>query len=205
MPPAAKEEEIGPDEPGDPALYRHRWEDLLKPGYGKVFPSRLAAPGKDPQPPTGEHGTAWGTVIHRLLEAAMGSDLGEEELEELASSFLVEEELPRDEAPRAAATVRSVIASKTWKRAQAAPERFTEIPYTRTYEKEGMETLETGVMDLVFREDGGWVIVDYKTGGKDRDYSEQLYAYREAWEEMGCGGVKEVGILWVNEGEYEEF
>ena len=204
VPPVSEEEEIGPDEAGDPAAYRERWEELLKPGYGKVFPSRLAAPGKDPQPPTGEHGTAWGTVIHRLLEAAMGSDLEMKELEELAAVYLIDEELSKEEAPRAAATVRSVIASDTWKRAQAASQCFTEIPYTRTYIKEGMDTIETGVMDLVFLEAGGWVIVDYKTGSKDSEkYRPQLEAYREAWESFEVGEVKEVGIYWVDHNTYD--
>ncbi len=205
LPPTTEEEEIGLDEPGDPAAYRHRWQDLLKPGYGKIFPSRLAAPGKAPQPPTGEHGTAWGTVIHRLLEAAIGTDLGSVELERLASVYLSDEELPREVAPRAAATVRSVIVSDTWKRAQGASRRFTEIPYTRLLEgREVQKTLETGVMDLVFEEDGGWVIVDYKTGTKDLEkYRPQLEAYREAWETMGCGEVKEVGILWVDHDRYD--
>jgi ATP-dependent helicase/nuclease subunit A len=206
VPPVAVEVEIGPDEAGDPAVYKHLWEDLLKPGYGKLFPSRLAASGKDPQPPTGEHGTAWGTVIHRLLDAAMGAEIAEQELEELAAVYLADEELSKDEAPRAAATVRSVIASDTWKRAQAASQMFTEIPYTRTYIKEGMDTIETGVMDLVFEEDGGWVIVDYKTGSKDSEkYKPQLTAYREAWSSFKVGEVKEVGILWVDEETYEPF
>jgi ATP-dependent helicase/nuclease subunit A len=206
VPPVAVEVEIGPDEAGDPAVYKHLWEDLLKPGYGKLFPSRLAASGKDPQPPTGEHGTAWGTVIHRLLDAAMGAAIAEQELEELAAVYLADEELSKDEAPRAAATVRSVIASDTWKRAQAASQMFTEIPYTRTYIKEGMDTIETGVMDLVFEEDGGWVIVDYKTGSKDSEkYKPQLTAYREAWSSFKVGEVKEVGILWVDEETYEPF
>jgi len=66
-----------------------------------------------------------------------------------------------------------------------------------------VDTLESGVMDLVFEEDDGWVIVDYKTGGKDPDrYRPQLEAYKEAWEAMGCGEVKEVGIYFVDHEEY---
>jgi len=205
VPPETEEEEIGPDGPGDPAVYPGRWEELLRPGFQKVFPSRLAAPGKDPQPPTGEHGTAWGTVIHRLLDAAMNSSPGGPELEELAAVFLDEEELSGEEAPRAAAVVQSVMASDAWRRTQKASRRFTEIPYTRGYLREGMETMETGVMDLVFEEPDGWVIVDYKTGHRDMEkYRPQLEAYREAWEVMGCGKVKEMGIYWVDINSYEE-
>jgi ATP-dependent helicase/nuclease subunit A len=204
MPPAAEDEEIGPDEPGDPAAYRQRWESLLKPGYGKVFPSRLIAPGKDPQPPTGEHGTSWGTVIHKLLEAVMNREVTDEDLLTLAETFLIEEELSAKHAPDAVKTVRSVTSSDLWKKAQNAPQRFTEIPYTRTYEKEGVEILETGVIDLVFKEDDCWVIVDYKTGAKDPEkYREQLEAYREAWNSFGQGKVKEIGLFWVDHETYD--
>jgi ATP-dependent helicase/nuclease subunit A len=215
LPPTAEEEEIGLDEPGDPAAYRHRWQDLLEPGYEKVFPSRLVSPSKAPQPPTGEHGTAWGTVIHRLLEAAMDADLRDMELERLASVYLSDEELPGDEAPRAAAMVRSVIASDTWERAKGASQFFTEIPYTRPLEGKDVETLETGVMDLVFEEDGGWVIVDYKTTKRSvgelqtilDDYEAQIQAYVQAWEKITGEIVKETGLFIIGENwrKYEKY
>ena len=143
-------------------------------------------------------------MIHKLLEAAMNKEVTDEDLLTLAETFLTEEELSAEHTPAAVKIVKSVTSSDLWKKAQNAPQRFTEIPYTRTYERDRVETLETGVMDLVFEEEDGWVIVDYKTGGKDRDYSEQLNAYREAWESFGQGKVKEVGIYFVDHDKYVE-
>jgi len=34
-------------------------------------------------------------------------------------------------------------------------------------------------------------------------YRPQLEAYKEAWEEMGCGDVKETGIYWVDHERYD--
>ena len=69
-------------------------------------------------------------------------------------------------------------------------------------------TIVRGVIDLVFEESDGWVIVDYKTDPaeeKDLDrlagkYEDQVREYWEAW--MACTGesVKETGIYFVNPG-----
>ena len=74
-----------------------------------------------------------------------------------------------------------------------------------------MTTIEPGAIDLVFEEDGGWVIVDYKTTKAAKGelsklaehYRPQLEAYREAWDSFGQGNVKEVGIYFVDHEEYE--
>jgi ATP-dependent helicase/nuclease subunit A len=66
-----------------------------------------------------------------------------------------------------------------------------------------------GVIDLVFEETDGWVIVDYKTDDRtgtpvetlvDR-YAPQVRAYAQAWEELGLQ-VHEVGLFFVHSGAY---
>ena len=129
----------------------------------------------------------------------------EADLTELALSLCANQELGEEKAEEYARTALKVTRSKEWTRAQKAKRLFTEIPYMRKLEGTEVETLETGVMDLVFEEEDGWVIVDYKTGGKDLEgYRLQLTAYREAWESFGVGGVKEVGIYFVDHEEYVE-
>ena len=206
-PPEKVEEELGPDGEGDPSTYPQKWDNLLKPGYEKSFPSSLAAPGpthsKDSQPPTGEHGTSWGTVIHKLLDVVMDTPMNDQELEPVAGTLLAEEELSQDLAPKAVQTVRSVTGSDIWQRALKAKEHLTEVPYTYLKPTEPIPTFEAGVIDLVFKEEDGWVIVDYKTGSREPErYVPQLAAYRQAWEAMGCGDVKEVGLYFVDHDEY---
>ena len=125
-------------------------------------PSETAAP-------SGEHGTEWGTVIHRLLEA-VGEDPGmdPERTARLAGALLEEEGLSTEHAGKAVDTVKAVMRSEIWERAARAKTTLREVPYTRLKkQKPRGPVLESGVMDLAFEENDGWVIVDYKTGGKD--------------------------------------
>jgi ATP-dependent helicase/nuclease subunit A len=205
-PPELPEADLGPDDDGDPQTSRNRWTALAGPTYSKEYPSRLADHTRpEAAAPTGEHGTEWGTVIHRLLEAA-GEQPGKEPetLLKLAEALLVEEGLSGEHAESAVNTVRAVMKSTIWEKAGWAKTALREVPYTRLKkQKPRGPVLESGVMDLVFEEDDGWVIVDYKTGAMDREkYRPQLEAYREAWEAMGCGSVKEVRILFVDHDEY---
>ena len=61
-----------------------------------------------------------------------------------------------------------------------------ELPFCTFDSESGV--LVNGVMDLVYRKDGKWKIVDYKTNneslGLDEKYSSQLSAYRKAFKEL---------------------
>ena len=52
-------------------------------------------------------------------------------------------------------------------------------------------------MDLIFKEDDGWIIVDYKTDDfekypkREKAYYEQLKMYAELWQKMTGEKVKE--------------
>jgi ATP-dependent helicase/nuclease subunit A len=67
-----------------------------------------------------------------------------------------------------------------------------------------------GVIDLVFREPDGWVIVDYKTDRSaihDQDrlkevYKPQLTQYARAWAQLTGEPVKEVGLLFTETQSY---
>jgi ATP-dependent helicase/nuclease subunit A len=67
-----------------------------------------------------------------------------------------------------------------------------------------------GVVDLVFKESDGWVIVDYKTDDReDRNlaqlkevYRPQLELYAKIWEEAAGEAVKEIGLHFVRTNQY---
>ncbi|MEE8546834.1 MAG: PD-(D/E)XK nuclease family protein, partial [bacterium] len=73
-----------------------------------------------------------------------------------------------------------------------------------------ISTLLTGVIDLAFKEPDGWVIVDYKTGGKRAEeveklaqhYRSQIGLYSESWEYITGFSVKEKGFYFVDLGLY---
>jgi ATP-dependent helicase/nuclease subunit A len=154
----------------------------------------------------GEHGQEWGTVIHLLLEAAArepGPDL-----EALAAAALFETGQDAALAPAAAELVRTVMGSEVWKRSLAAAHRLTEVPFHYLLNEDiaGIPTLLRGSVDLAFEEDGGWVLVDYKTdlvsgAGQveelGRRYAPQLRLYASAWEACTGQPVRETLLYFI--------
>jgi ATP-dependent helicase/nuclease subunit A len=151
--------------------------------------------GTVPPPPRSKvgKGRAFGTVVHRCIEAA-GRRVPLSR--ELVASFLVEAERPTDEAQDVLDVVTSVLESDLWRRVQVSPEAYWEVPFAlRTDGAEiGVtpgQTVLDGVIDLVFREDGRWVLVDFKTDYVEGDlqpyvdaYAPQLRMYTKAWQAL---------------------
>ncbi len=170
---------------------------------------RLFADDASPEAPapSGERGPEWGSAIHTLLEAAMavpGADL-----RPLASSALAEAGSDRSLAPEAVETVRAVMKSDIWRRALAAEVTLVETPFTFPLDGASGGKLVRGCIDLAFREDGEWVIVDYKTDavGKSKSavvarYGSQVRAYAEVWCRITGRPVRETGLFFVRSGDY---
>ena len=63
-----------------------------------------------------------------------------------------------------------------------------EVPFCYRESAEGGERIWHGVMDVLYRKDGQWHIIDYKTNADpsdlDEKYQAQTKAYREAFREM---------------------
>jgi len=191
-----------------------RWQETQQPSYATAAAKEISITpsGIHHVHTSGEHGTEWGTVIHFLLETAM--DRPETNLDELAYGALVEQNLDPTLAPAAVAAVNSVKQSDIWRRALDSEKRLIEVPFQRCLPaaegKEGMPTLLRGVIDLVFREDDAWVIVDYKTdagaaGDLDQlitHYRPQLCTYGDAWKAIVGEEVRERGLLFIAVNQY---
>ena len=160
-----------------------------------------------------EHGTEWGTVIHSVLEALMKAP--QSDVKCLALTALEEQELSDMLADEVVSVVQSVRASEIWQRAQKSERRFVEVPFQRVVhegEYGAIPILLRGVIDLVFREPGGWVIVDYKTHRQLSDekireivaqHTGQLRTYKESWEKITKETVAEAGFYFIATGRYE--
>jgi ATP-dependent helicase/nuclease subunit A len=161
---------------------------------------------------TGEHGTEWGEVIHLLLETAMlepGADI-----RALAEAAIVDKDLDSSLCDEALKTVDSVIRSDFWKRAQRSERTLVEVPLQRlipgTGDPGSVQTILRGVIDLVFKEPDGWVIVDYKSDRVAEDrldglvehYSPQVLGYADAWREIVGEPVYEVGLYFTHARRY---
>jgi ATP-dependent helicase/nuclease subunit A len=173
-PPVAEREERGGElrelaEAGGGDAAGARWDearrDLVETaGYRPLLPGSVtrAALRQAPPPVAAAGATAgrdFGSLVHRILEWV---PLDEPErvrgmAEALAPSFGIDAAA----AARAAEAAERALALPVMRRARAAPRLWRELPL---WFPEGAELLE-GVIDLVFEEDGGLVIVDYKTDG----------------------------------------
>jgi len=101
----------------------------------------------------------FGTLVHRVLEAAEFSAKADV-IQRLAEAIARNQGLsPNDAATAARIVLRTLEHPLLKQRAVAASEAYTEVPFTVNY---GSALLE-GTVDLVFIEDDGAVIVDYKT------------------------------------------
>ncbi len=157
-----------------------------------------------------ELGMQWGTLVHMLLEAAMrtpGADL-----RPLALQVAAEEGLPPKAADEALETVRSVVRSELWQRARASPHCLVEVPFTTLLPrqpaqnaKQELPALASGVIDLVFKEPSGWVIVDYKSEHVTEQvvhmaaaqYGPQVQLYAEVWARATGEPVVERGLYFT--------
>jgi ATP-dependent helicase/nuclease subunit A len=168
-----------------------------------------ASPGLEPSH-DGEHGVEWGTVIHVLLQVAM--DSRDADLHSLAMSLLQEHGLDASLAETAVETVDSVMKAEIWQRALASPKRLVEVPFEILLDHgASLPVLVRGSIDLVFKETGGWVLVDYKTdrfkGGTPKHlidrYAPQIRLYAESWERMTGEEVKEMGLYFLRANRFE--
>jgi ATP-dependent helicase/nuclease subunit A len=195
----------------------NRWAVLLRPTYASEAIKEISLTSARPAveragAAAGEHGVEWGKVVHGLLEAALRRPAAD--LLPLARMLLREEEASVDLAESAIATVRSVLKSRLWQRAQACPERRAEIPLQMlvrdAQDKTRLPTVRSGVIDLAFREPQGWVIVDYKTDDvAQREiaklvdyYRPQVRSYAEAWQKLVHQPVHEVGLYFTRPNRY---
>ncbi len=188
-----------------------QWDMICTPTYETQHAKQVSQSWTKLDIERDEHGAQWGTLIHMLLEARMSQP--ECDLASLAASFLADSNLDSSLLDEAIDTVQSVIHSHIWERAQQSTERYVEIPFETMIlppEEKALPILQRGVIDLIFREKTGWVIVDYKT---DRVTSNQLHnicahylpqiqTYVERWEEITREAVLEKGLYFVYLNEY---
>lgn len=158
------------------------------------------------QPQDEHHGMEFGSLVHELLElAAKTPDCN---LTEAAMNRIPDDSPSKERARRAAATAAMVIESEIWKRAARSPARFAEVPFQIPVTDGDVPTIVRGAIDLVFEENGKWVLVDYKTDNVSEAtvgeiaayYAPQMKIYKRAWEEITGEKIGETGFYFTNTG-----
>jgi ATP-dependent helicase/nuclease subunit A len=183
------------------------------PGYAVASVTTLAHEGVErPFRERTRKGMSWGSAVHRLLEALMRD--ASLELRAYAANVLAEEGRPAGDLDEIAGLVEAVRASPLWRRALAAKTRMVEVPFALTVPSADLgttggpeKTLLTGALDLVFEEEDGWRIVDYKSdtiAGNLDDivafYKPQIAHYRRYWQQL-TGRPAKAGLYFVSTGQ----
>lgn len=150
-------------------------------------------------------GRDYGVVIHRLLEHAVHRRLPDD-VEGYVKQTVSEAGLDPGYVPDAVEALRRFRSSEIWKEISVADRVYTEVPLGR------LETVSheitRGVIDLAYRLNGSWRIVDYKTDpAATREESEQLRqkyahqvkAYKRYWEDITGEKVSSADI-WLAHG-----
>jgi ATP-dependent helicase/nuclease subunit A len=159
-----------------------------------------------------ERGTEWGSIVHEALEAAMRG-VPEARLRALARGWLTAAERPADadgepeELAELLELVRAVQSAPVWQEARRAATLLTEVPFAVALSAAEYAALTgeagpaadavpleliDGRIDLAFRDQGGWTIVDYKSDAEGaaipqdlmRRYQTQVRLYAKLWERL---------------------
>ena len=136
-------------------------------------------------------GMGWGRIVHRAAELVSRGGYGDLEL--LGSKWIEEEEMDEGDFTRLKAVVDGFMGSEIFGRIEGSAEKYFEAPFA--IQEDG--NMVYGVIDCVFKEDGQWVIVDYKTDdfetdeARKRAYERQVELYGKYWEEICGERVKE--------------
>jgi ATP-dependent helicase/nuclease subunit A len=116
-------------------------------------------------------GRDFGSLVHYILELIPFDqpDGAAAMADALAPKFRLDQEA----APRAAQAVRGALALPVLERARRSPRVLREVRFWFPDE----DTLIEGIVDLAFEEDGGLVVVDYKTDGVTAEQAIQQAAH----------------------------
>lgn len=198
----------------DAALRAERREAVRQPTWSRRAVTAVAEEDRHLvlrllPPPGGDHGVdgaSWGSLVHRLLEAAVGGpDRSRPHLGRLAQWYAQDNPDLVALVDEAVATVEGVLASPFGQRILAG-ERLVEIPFA--VRRDG-GVLLYGILDLAVKAPEGWEIVDWKTDHRPVQELVQLYGaqvqeYARTWEGLTGERVVARRLYGVVAGEASE-
>lgn len=202
---------------------------LRVPGYAFVTPTGIKAEGTDIhiRRLTGG-GMDWGSAVHWVFEELVR---GSEDLDLVIGMALKENNLSPERKCELAKIVNDFKKSALWSRIEKAQSKYAEVPFSLKVDREHplygtvfrgsvqdndtgnsskgaqVPVILSGVIDLAFREEDGWVIVDYKSDRPQTEedfrlllqyYGKQIGIYCLVWEEITGQKVKAGEIYFTS-------
>jgi ATP-dependent helicase/nuclease subunit A len=214
--------ETAPQEAPAPRLSRHadRRSDALarasEPSYREHGVSDDHDAGASLSEEEG-HGPVFGTAVHTLLEQVVAAGRSDDTISmrdarrALRRAHQEHDEAEPDELPDARVRAAKAQVDRFFRHSFSteiadAPEVYTEYPFAEASPADGEPTdVLRGTIDLVFRDDRGWHVIDYKTDPidevrvedfpPDHPYARQVQRYAEVWADLTGEPVGRTG-LW---------
>jgi ATP-dependent helicase/nuclease subunit A len=213
-------------------------DELGAPTYALLsVTGQTKAVGEKPEWSADGKGMAFGSVVHRAIEMLGKRTANSSDLEDVIGMLAEEEGLAAEHIGEAVRVVQNVLRSELWQRSLRARRRLFEVPLMLSKRADevstlsGGETGETGeaepevaatsdgtgaiehvlvrgVIDFLFEEEDGWVIVDFKTDSVTEEkiqsfidfYRPQVQAYASEWKLSFGYKVKEAGLYFAQIG-----
>lgn len=159
-------------------------------------------------------GKNWGLLVHELFEKLVKG----QDMIHAVPNVLKKYAYPVDREEEIWSLIRDFQASLIWSQLQSAEIVLTEVPITlkmnptdQLYEflnsdNSNYPVIATGIIDLIYKYEGQWVIVDYKTDRPKEEgdlkklteyYQKQLLFYASAWEQLTGDKVHRTQIYFV--------
>ena len=163
-----------------------------------------------------------GTFTHtvmRFMDFSKGEDAIEHTIDDLISRNI----LPADAKPEIdTRAIKNFLASDICKRILSSPDVRRETPFVLKLAARDVycdvdsdkKMLVQGIIDLCFKENGYWVLVDYKTNIINdmrtaqswlTHYSAQIETYKKALESLTGIPVREAGIYFLSKKDGQSF
>ncbi|MFC2158724.1 UvrD-helicase domain-containing protein, partial [Acidobacteriota bacterium] len=160
--------------------------------------------GEKPGWSEGGLGMSWGRMVHYMLDVlGRGEDV---DLDLVAGNALVAEERDLSEKGKLLDLIGAITESEFWGRMMRAEKKFFEMPFSlKTEGEDKRPVIVSGTIDLIFKEEDGWVIVDYKTDEITGDiqvfvdyYAPQVRLYSDFWQQITGETVKESALYFTS-------
>ena len=170
---------------------RNKSYEIVRPSM--LAHSKLESQDTEYKPSKNTDATIKGTMVHKLMEVLVSSD-GALDTNQLIDD-IVNEFDGEDRFKDVLIKVANTILNGGYKQINGAPddilkeitnvkEKYTEVPFAY---KES-DKLYNGVIDLLYKKDNMWHVIDYKTNYDDKDldnlYKNQLDSYIKAFKKV---------------------
>jgi ATP-dependent helicase/nuclease subunit A len=181
-------------------------KSLITPSYIEKTISKQIKSQIQPKRISGGYGQVFGDLIHKTLDIITKNSKSDWQVFIKKEYEKIEEK--KFEIQDVVLHIEKILDSNFWKELERIEEKYSEVPFVLKTDKEIIK----GVIDLVFKQNNKWVIVDYKTdyiGHSDIDefscyYSEQIEFYKQYWEQITKEQVEKAGIYFTNINKFVE-